>query len=149
MGKFFRIIIVIVILVIGIYFSLSFINSGPPSPKITAGKKDIPIAQGSYCWNSLFNRRCVDMVSPLEIIKHEGLKPVAVSPKTKLKIEFRNEPKKNTLGANIWIKNKTENVKLNDQILTVPEEKGVYVYDIYAYWKKGSSSYAFVIEVVQ
>jgi hypothetical protein len=149
MGKFFRIVIVLIILVIGIYFSLSLINSGPPSPTITAGKKHIPTAQGSYCWNSLFNGRCVDMISPPEIIKHEGLKPVAISPKTKLKIEFRKEPEKNTLGANLWMRNsKTENVKINGQILTVPEEKGIYVYDIYAYWKNGSSSYAFVIEVV-
>ena len=52
------------------------------------------------------------------------------------------------MGANKWITNEeTENVKLYDHVLTAPKEKGVYVYDIYASWEKGSSSDVFVIEV--
>ena len=36
---------------------------------------------------------------------------------------------------------------LNENVLLVPKEKGVYIYSVSANWEKGSSSYVFVIEV--
>lgn len=38
-------------------------------------------------------------------------------------------------------------VPLNDNIITAPKEKDVYVYNVFARWDKRDSSYAFVIEV--
>ncbi|MEG0578069.1 MAG: hypothetical protein RR500_09465 [Bacilli bacterium] len=76
------------------------------------------------------------------------MKPVIVSPESELKIKFNKEPNENTMGATKWlINNELESVSLNDGVLIVPKEKGVYVYDVHARWEKGSSSYAFVIEV--
>lgn len=148
MRKFLRFFLILIFLVFGIYLIAEIFNSEPPSPTITFGKKGISTAQGSYCWNGLLNLKCVDMTSPPMIIKHEGLKPVVVSPEAQLKVEFKNEPKKNTLRANKWISNEEkETAKLNDNVLTAPKEKGVYVYDIFARWDKGDSSYVFVIEV--
>lgn len=40
-----------------------------------------------------------------------------------------------------------ENVLLNNNVLFMPKEKGVYIYSVSAQWEKGSSSYNFVIEV--
>ncbi|MFF2288714.1 hypothetical protein [Peribacillus butanolivorans] len=148
MRKFLRFFLVLIVLVYGIYFIIRLFNSEPPSPNITIGDKSVSTAQGSYCWSGLLNAKCVDMISPPMIIKHEGLKPAVVSPEAQLKVEFKNEPKKNTLGANKWISSEeTETAKLNDNVLTAPKEKGVYVYDIFARWEKGDSSYVFVIEV--
>ncbi|KUO50272.1 MAG: hypothetical protein APF76_11210 [Desulfitibacter sp. BRH_c19] len=145
MKKFLSILSVLVVLIIGVYF---IYTSEPPSPTITVGGKNIASAQGSYCWRGLLNGKCVDMVSPPEIIRESGLKPIIVSPEAQLKIEFRNKPKENSLGVNIWVSDQeTEVVPLNGNVLIVPKEKGVYVYDIFAGWEKGSSSYAFVIEV--
>lgn len=85
---------------------------------------------------------------PPEIIKHHGLKPVVVTAEAKLKVEFKNEPLKNTLSANKWIShNESETVNIDDHVLTAPKEKGIYVYDLCARWEKGDASYAFVIEV--
>lgn len=40
-----------------------------------------------------------------------------------------------------------ESVPISDNIVLLPKEKGIYVYNVYARWDKGSSSYAFIIEV--
>lgn len=123
-------------------------SSKPPSPTITVGETQIPSAQGTYCWSGFINSICEDMISPPGIIAHHDLKPVVVSPEAQLKIDYKNKPKKDTLGANIWLSNeKAEPVKLSGNTLAAPRKKGVYIYDIHAIWEKGDSSHAFIIEV--
>ncbi|MGG0658101.1 hypothetical protein [Rummeliibacillus pycnus] len=135
----------VVVLVGGIYFVF---NLKPPTPTITIENNAVEVAQGSYCWGGLINVQCVDKVSPPDVIKHQKLKPVVVSPGAELKIEFNRKPLENTLSASIWFnKNEMENVRLNDNVLLVPKEKGVYFYSVSAHWEKGSSSYDFVIEL--
>jgi hypothetical protein len=142
------ILVILVGLGIGGYLFLGQSSSEPPTPTITAGNNKIAVAQGSYCWNGLYSGKCVDMAAPPEIIKIKDLKPVVVSPENQLKIKFTNEPNKNTLGANRWISNDdSETVQIKNNVITAPKEKGIYVYDIFARWKNGSSSYVFVIEV--
>lgn len=148
MRKWLIFLLVLTMLGIGIYFAVQQCNAKPPSPTITVGDKEVAVAQGSYCWNGFLNSICADTISPLEMMKHQELKPVVVSPKSQLKIKFKNKPKENTLRVNRWLSNEEiENVPLNDNILTIPKEKGVYIYDISARWEKGDSSYAFAIEV--
>ncbi|MCG7344479.1 hypothetical protein MHZ92_10060 [Sporosarcina sp. ACRSL] len=133
------------VLVAGIYF---IVNLTPPKPTITIEKKTVESAQGSYCWNGLMKQQCVDMITPPELIKHHELTPVAVSPGAELTIEFNRKPQENSLVTSIWFSNdEVENVPLHDNVVVVPREKGVYIYNVSAHWEKGSSSYAFVIEV--
>lgn len=135
----------VVVLVAGVYFVS---NLKPPKPNITIENNTVDVAQGSYCWSGFISHQCVDMISPPELIKHHKLKPVAVSPGAELKIEFNRKPQKNTLNASIWFSNdEVENAPLHDNVLVVPQEKGVYIYSVSARWEKGSSGYAFVIEV--
>ncbi|CAH1195617.1 hypothetical protein PAECIP111891_00710 [Paenibacillus allorhizoplanae] len=137
------------VILIGVYFISELFRTEPPKPTITAGDKKIAFAQGSYCWSGLFSGKCSDMVAPPELIKYAGLNPVVVSPESQITIKFRKKPKKNSLGAQLWKNNDrtSETVQLKNQILTVPKEKGVYIYGISANWSKGSSMYFFVIEV--
>ena len=138
----------VVVLVGGIYFVLNLKPPKPPKPSITIENNTVEVAQGSYCWGGFVKFQCVDKISPPDIIKHHGLKPVVVSPGAELKIEFNRKPIENTLDASIWFSNdEIENAPLNDNVLVVPKEKGVYIYSISAYWEKGSSSYVFIIEV--
>ncbi|HBJ01589.1 hypothetical protein [Lysinibacillus sp. UBA5990] len=135
----------VVVLVGGIYFVFTL---KPPKPTITIENNTVEVAQGSYCWDRLFNVQCVDKISPPDIIKNQKLKPVVVLPRAELKIEFNRKPLENTLSASIWFnKNEMENVLLNNNVLFMPKEKGVYIYSVSAQWEKGSSSYNFVIEV--
>lgn len=140
--------VALVILGFGIYMIIKLFNTNLPKPIITVEGKKVDWEQGSYCWEWLLNSICTDMPSPPELIKIQGLEPVAVSPYSKLKIEFKKEPLENTLTVSSWISNKdSKSVLLRDNAILVPKEKGVYVYSVSAGWKKGSSGYAFVIEV--
>ncbi|MCM3390642.1 hypothetical protein LG296_20140 (plasmid) [Ureibacillus chungkukjangi] len=149
MKKFLITLLVLIVLAFGIYFVVGLFNAKPPSPMITVEGKKIEVAQGSYCWDGLFNYSiCADSISPPMLIEHQEIKPVIVSPESELKIEFKKEPNENTLGANIWPNdNEVKNVSLRNNVLVAPKEKGVYVYDVYARWEEGDSSYTFVIEV--
>ncbi|MEK4080541.1 hypothetical protein [Solibacillus sp. FSL K6-1126] len=145
MKKILISLLAVVVLVGGIYFGS---NLKPPKPTITIENNTVKVAQGSYCWRGLINAQCVDMISPPDIIKHHELKPVIVSPEAELKIDFNRKPLENTLTASLWLSNgETENAPLNDNVLVVPKEKGVYIYSVSANWEKGSSGYVFVIEV--
>lgn len=148
MKKAVMTLIVLVVLGVGIYFVIGLFNNNPPEPTITVDEKKLEVARGSYCWDGLFNSICADTISPPMLIEHHEIKPVIVSPESELKIEFEKEPNANTLGVNRWLNdNEVEGISLSNNVLIVPKEQGVYIYDVHASWKKGSSSYAFVIEV--
>ncbi|NOU64873.1 hypothetical protein GC096_12625 [Paenibacillus sp. LMG 31461] len=149
MKKRLTIFFVAAVVLIGFYFISELFRSEPPKPTITAGGKKIAFAQGSNCWSGLFSGVCSDMPAPHELTKYAGLNPVVVSPESQITIKFRIKPKKNSLGVQLWTNNEgtSEIVQLKNQILTVPKEKGVYIYGISANWRKGSSMYFFVIEV--
>ena len=148
MKKTLAILLVLVMFVIGVYGLIDQMSPKPPLPSVTVEGEKVTTVQGSYCWSGYFNSQCVDMISPPELIKEKGIKSVSVPPQSRLKIEFKNAPIRNTLGVNKWEKNgKVKNIYIKNNILTAPKEKGVYLYDIFARWEKGSSSYVFVIEV--
>ena len=141
-------VITLVVLGVGIYFSIGLFTINPPEPTITIDGKKLEVARGSYCWNGLLKSICADTISPPMLIEHHDIKPVIVSPESELKIEFEKKPNANTLGVNRWFNdNEVEGVSLRNNVLIAPKEIGVYIYDVHARWKKGSSSYAFVIEV--
>jgi hypothetical protein len=148
MKKVFITLLTLIALGIGIYFVTGILHSKPPTPTIRVDEKKLEVARGSYCWDGLFNSTCADTISPPMLVEHHKIKPLIVSPESKLIIEFNKEPIENTMGVTRWLStDKVEAAPLNDQVLTVPKEKGVYIYDVHARWDKGSSSYAFVIEV--
>ncbi|WP_233208668.1 hypothetical protein [Planomicrobium sp. MB-3u-38] len=146
--KFFITLLILVGLGFGIYFVVGLFNPTPPSPTITVDEKELDVARGSYCWEGLFNATCADTIPPPELIQHHKIEPVIVSSESELKIEFEKEPNENTVGVTRWLSNnEVEGVSLNNNVLIVPKEKGIYIYDVHASWDKGSSSYAFIIEV--
>ncbi|OAS16399.1 hypothetical protein [Paenibacillus oryzisoli] len=149
MKKRLTIFFVAALLVIGVYFISDLFRSEPPKPTIMAGDKKIAFAQGSYCWSGFLRGECADMVAPRELIHYAGLHPVVVSPESQITIKFRVKPKQNSLGVQLWTNDNMspETVQLKNQMLTVPKEKGVYIYGVSANWRKGSSVYFFVIEV--
>lgn len=140
-----KILYVVIPILFIVFVTLLLINNKPPTPTISFDEIEIPTVQASYCWNGFLGYRCVDTTSPPDLVKGE---PVAVSPGTELKIDFKDKPKNNTIDANIWLDNeRTEKVTVKNNILTTPTKSGTYVYDISAVWNNGESSYAFFIKV--
>jgi hypothetical protein len=150
MGKFLISLLIIAISTISFYLVIGHIEVKPPSPQIIVGEKRIKVAQGSYCWEGFLkvNKACTDTSSPPFLIEEQHLKPISVSPESDTKIEFSSEPNVDTLVVKRWINHEeTEEVLLNGNVFEVPKDKGVYTYEVFARWKKGDSSHAFVIEV--
>jgi len=139
--------VIILIVVACVFLANRFITFGPPSPSVIVEDMDVPTIQGSYCWSGLINSKCVDMIAPSELLASKELKPIQVPPQSNIKIQFKKQPKPGSLGANLWIHGTPQTVNVKDSQFTAPKEPGVYVYDIYAAWEKGASSYAFMIEV--
>lgn len=123
----------------------------PPMPIVRVGGENIEVVRGSYCWNT----SCVDYAGPPELL--EGKMPFQVQKGEEIKIEFDFEPKPSSIelsrmiGINEgkWIKD-----NLVNDVLTAPNEEGIYYYDFMVHWYSedksnslGDSSYAFVIEV--
>lgn len=138
----------LILLIALVFLSKGLFSSEPPLPSITVDGKSIAVFHGSYCWRGLLGGECTDMISPPEIIKHHGIAPGKISPEAILTIDFKNKPHSDSVGANLWISDELpEEININNNILIAPKEKGVYVYDVYARWNKGSASFVFSIEV--
>lgn len=132
-----------VLVLFGLFTS---VNSRPPQPIVTVEEKQIPVKQGSYCWETWLRGTCVDMISPSDMVSN--VQPVVVAPGAEVSITFKQEPNKNTLGVNLWKEEAPVDVALTEnKTFQVPQEKGVYIYSCFAYWDQGSSSYVFVVEV--
>ncbi|MFC3041485.1 hypothetical protein ACFOGI_14650 [Virgibacillus xinjiangensis] len=123
------------------------VRSEAPAPMVTAGtNEEIPTAKGPYCWNgSLF--QCID--KPLDRTKaHE---PTVVSPNEEIMIDYEKEPMVQKLRVDKRIgENRQENIRQierNHDSIVVPEEKGIYVYHVLAYWEKGDRNYTFSVKV--
>lgn len=115
----------------------------PPKPSIQAGEKNVPYLQSTYCWNE-----CADYMAPPDMVKHQQLEPVIVSPEAEISIEFTPKPWEGSMGVTKWTDDlQSENVPLDYNIVTAPGIAGIYIYSVYASWDKGSSSYVFAIKV--
>lgn len=136
----------IVVLIIAAIFIFEPFRTEPPAPHITVNGKDIPATQGSYCWNGLLFAQCVDFIysTPFEMTGNHT--PTKVLPKEKIEVDFKKEPDSGTIE--LWTsETKSETILLENGSFSAPEEKGVYVYHIFSWWKQGDGNYAFSIEV--
>jgi hypothetical protein len=132
-----------------VILSLLFITAcAPDPPKLTAkvNEKLIKVYQGSYCWNEYGQGVCADTISPVEMVKKDA--PTVVPKGSELKLRFNYEPKKESIGASIWINGEARDQKIvNSDTIVLPKEPGIYVYSVHANWKEGDSSYALQVEV--
>lgn len=65
------------------------IITGPPKPVVLSEDKEVPIVQGSYCWQGFINNRCVDKIPPPEIIANKKIVPFSVTPQSEINILFK------------------------------------------------------------
>lgn len=149
MKEIFIIPVLLIVIAVGGNNIIELFNSPKlPSPIIKVGNINIPTGQASYCLNEFTNLQCEDIFFPPDIIKHDHLKTVVVSPEAKLNIAFTEKPKKDSLNANIWFSDSNiRNGNLKGNTLIVPKEQGVYIYNVHAEWEKRSSNYVFAIEI--
>lgn len=84
-----------------------------------------------------------DHASPNQMAEH--LKPIRVKPDQKVKVKIEDDP---VMKVYLWKETgKEKEIKLEDDQITVPADKGKYIYEVLAEWKNGEISYTFVAEV--
>ena len=130
----------------GFFQQPDFVAVEPPKAAVIVGDTEIPIVPGSFCWSARGVGKCVDTVSPPELVKNQ--RPITVKPGSSLEISFTQSPVSKSLGANQWIGGQPSPVPVvEENKIVLPVEKGEYIYDIFAQWEQGSASYAFVVSV--
>lgn len=123
-------------------------RSEPPTPNVTIGNVNLPTTQGSYCWRGLLLGQCKDMAYTSLFEMGNTHNPTVVSPNERINIEFKRKPIAGTLKVAQWVDDDTsQNVKMKNSSISVPKEKGVYVYHLVANWERGRGTYAFSVEV--
>ncbi|WP_227394659.1 hypothetical protein [Jeotgalibacillus aurantiacus] len=141
-GAFFIItaILLVFVLVIGVM-------GKPPLPTVMAGKYEISVMQGPYCWKNLTNVACVS--SPLTSIYDIGLRsaPVEVKSGERIYINVKGEK---MFSVDQWISRYVvQQPEWNGSDIIAPDEPGIYIYHIHAEWEEGSGGFTFAIRVVQ
>ncbi|NME07556.1 hypothetical protein [Psychrobacillus sp. BL-248-WT-3] len=111
----------------------------PPLPSITAGDTHISTTQGYYCWSGILSTACANPVRPLD-------SPTSVSPGEEINIEFRMKPFAESLKVEQG-KNNVTQIPIHNHIFVAPKEKGLYLFNLTAFWNNGDGNYAFSIIV--
>ncbi|MGN7385245.1 hypothetical protein [Paenibacillus sp. SAFN-117] len=134
MRKWFVLFTVLAILLVGC-------SSRPPMPSLTADNIKIPVVLGTYAWKNVV----ADAPGPNYLVK--DTESVTVSPGTEVTIKFSGKPDRMILSR--WEGQESrEEVELESNKFTLPEEKGEYIYSIRAEWGKNKSGlYAFIVKV--
>lgn len=146
--KWLPVFLVALLLVSGfIIYNYVVTNAKPPMPSVEAGGNiQIPVKQGSYCWNGLINGECVDMVEPFMM---NDKKIITVKPEEEIKITYSKKPLQQSKSVTIWTENHKEarELKMANGIFLAPLKKGVYGVSTDGNWKQGSASHVFFIRV--
>jgi hypothetical protein len=139
--------IICILFIIALVWIIMLFNDGPPKPVVLSEGEEIPIVQGTYCWQKMINNECVDKIPPPEIIANKKIVPFPVLPQSEIKISFKKPP---IDGIEVEMEingEEIEQIKIEGNVFSAPKEKGIYIYSISGRWAKGSSSYIFAIEV--
>lgn len=73
------------------------------------------------------------------------LKPILVKPDQKVKVKIEDDP---VIKVYLWNETGIESeIKLEDNQINMPADKGKYIYEVLAEWQNGEISFTFVAEV--
>ena len=145
MGKFI-LYFIITLLLVGCG---SVQSSNPPNLTLEIGGETYQTEQGTYCWAN----KCVDMVSPEEILKGKGTIKVSANEEIKLVINYKpNQIESHLTNFKDGVQS---DIQMKGLRFNAPSEPGVYYYDASFWWmdpkqsntSEGDSSYVFAIEV--
>lgn len=131
-------------------------GDSPPEVSIEVDGERHGTKLGAYCWDieeegDTSTTECVDAAGATELLSDGDA--IQVKPGEKVKIEMDYTPKPNEI--HLTQHKPSEEIELDDDTFTAPDEKGLYYYDYQVWWNDeedehisyGDASYAFVLEV--
>ncbi|KOS60178.1 hypothetical protein FJQ98_10885 [Lysinibacillus agricola] len=139
--------IISILFIFAFVWIIMLLNAGPSKPIVMSESENIPILQGTYCWEKLIEVECVDKIPPTEIIANNKIVPFPVSPQSAIKINFKKQPI-DEIEVEIENLGESKQVKVEGNVMFLLHQKrrGL-IYSISGRWDKGSASYIFAIEV--
>lgn len=116
----------------------------PPSPKgmIIVTGNDYEMASGGFSWVNGDQAIETDALAPTQIA--EDLDAIEAKSNSIIRIEIEQNPQ---LTVYLWEEDQTTPIQLNGTEMTLPDNKGRYIYEARAVWENGKVSYTFVVEV--
>ncbi|MGN7175088.1 hypothetical protein BK139_08835 [Paenibacillus sp. FSL R5-0490] len=108
---------------------------------------EYPMEKGNFRWTRKKGIETesvtTDHASPNQMAEY--LKPIPVKPDQRVKVKIEDNP---VMKVYLWNETgKEREIKMEDNQITVPSEKGKYIYEVLAQWKNGEISFTFVAEV--
>jgi hypothetical protein len=121
----------------------------PPSMTglINVKGKEFSMKAGNYKWERKKGSETevvqTDAASPSQI--GESFNAIGLEPNANINIEIEDNPK---ISVYQWNENgRDKEVILKNKSLSVPSNKGRYIYEVLAKWSNGEVSYTFAVEV--
>lgn len=148
MKKWAGLVGVVLIMVVIVRFFIGGVTSidEPPTPEVSVNERDIPVTEGSYCWDSGTSAECVDKIykNPVEMAEQHD--PTSVLKGATIQLDFSPYPEQ--LKLTLWREDGTrEKVETRDHTITVPNQEGLYIYEMEAAFDQGDVPYAFSVRV--
>ncbi|MDW2885381.1 hypothetical protein [Exiguobacterium artemiae] len=138
----------VLLLVVGLMLYLESFRGTPPEPDVSVNGTDIAVTSGSSCWKSLLNSKCIDLSETIPLDMTAEQTPTIVKPGEKIDVAFNDGPSPTRIKAEQWQKGDTKKtIRLKNEQITAPSQKGLYIYHVYAWWKKGDGNVAFPVLV--
>ncbi|MBA2872209.1 hypothetical protein HNQ85_002518 [Anoxybacillus calidus] len=121
----------------------------PPEAIVKINDDTIETSKGTYQWETqrLLSKkvRNADAAAPSEIAKKMKVKIVPQGSTANIEFSDNSEPELNVYS---WKgEERTKELPLKQNQLTLPSQVGRYVIEIFARWSNGDASYTFVVEI--
>jgi hypothetical protein len=121
-------------------------NTSLPRLSVSFARTPVPLALGSYCWQTVNSGHCVDGGSIQSEIVARGLDAVRVLPASAGQITFDRAPKTLSLSAGPD-EDHLEPVPVSGNSFRSPATAGRYAFRLTGRWHEGDASWVFVVTV--
>ena len=118
-----------------------------PTLKITTDETTVSVEKGSYSWNTESQSVVVDAESSEEIA--EKMEGTQLSPLSDLTLDFSKQPDKTSISLKGDIQTNMTPHIIESNKFTLPQEEGIYVYEIVGVWNEGEISFTIKVVVAE
>lgn len=139
--RFWIVLIGLLVGVGGIYVAVSWFGDRddsvkPPLPTVRVGSVTAEVEQSTYCWEAGSRATCADYGLP----EADDLQLITVKPGDAIDVVYHADPMESSFFQ-------IEDGELVPAEPVVPDEPGIYLYEVGGEWTQGDSRYVFGVRV--
>lgn len=137
-----NVVILIIVFAILIVAGIVTIYSQVPEIKMTYNDEKVEVQKCPFGWDSFMRSFRADYPTPDILAK--DLHATVVKPESNLDVKFSRKP--NVVDVKLW-DDQSYSYNYDYGKITVPKEKGIYIFEVWGFWKQGEVLYVFKVEV--